>query len=254
MIIVDYLDGAGGEYFSYFLSGHAELLDYQPNELDMQVPADFKFLNTQSLMTPDWDNQFISAFKNFNFANKKLAAPYHLYKWPGHVEQILQVNPAVRFVNINSDRDNYLVKMDFLRKIWLRKLTNKDLPEIKILTNQLDQASKITLIQKLKSNTLLQLDIELARDQLPINRANRLKKIDEFINHRLTTPSSDITINYRDFFIEFTNTKSAYDKLCAELNFQPDYSKLDLLLARNKKNYLAVQKFIEQFNTTKETL
>jgi hypothetical protein len=84
-------------------------------------------------MTPDWNNQFVSAFKNFNFANKKLAVPYHLYKWPQHVEQILQVDPGVRFVSINSDCDDYLVKMDFLRKIWLRKLTNKDLPEIKIL-------------------------------------------------------------------------------------------------------------------------
>lgn len=254
MIIVDYLEGAGGEYFSYFLSSHAELLNYQPSELDMQILADFKFLNTQSLSTPDWDSQFATVFENFNHNNKKLAAPYHLYKWPNHVEQILQINPAVRFVNINSANDDYLVKMDFLRKIWLRKLTKKDLPEIKTLTNNLDQSSKMMLIQRLKTNSLLQLDIELVCNQMAINRANRLNKIDKFINNRLTAPSKDITISYRDFFIDFDCTCNAYDKLCAELNLQPDYVKLNLLIDRNKKNYLAVLNFIEHFDTVKETL
>ena len=86
------------------------------------------------------------------------------------------------------------------------------------------------------------------------NRINRLNKIDEFVNNRLTTPTKDITISYRDFFVDFNNAQLAYDKLCAELNLQPDYVKLNLLVKRNKKNYCDALNFIKQYDTIKKTL
>jgi hypothetical protein len=254
LIIVDYIDGAGGEYLSYFISSHKELRDYNPVEQNMQIQTEFKFLNSQSLVVQDWEEQFTSRFNDFIIKHSNLAVPYHLYKWKNQVDQILSTAPQTRFVKIDSCQDDYTVKIDFLRKIWLKKLTLKDLPEIKFSTSHFDQQKNIALIQRLKSGTLIYLDMLLINDGAPINQSTRLDKINDFLNKTLTPPTNDVTIKYRDFFIDFSQTKTAYINMCDELNIQPDNDKLNLLLTRNKKNYSELQEFIKNFNTIKENL
>lgn len=254
LIIVDYVDGAGGEYFSYFISSHKELLDYEPVDKNMQVQADFKFLNSQSIITPNWKEHFVESFNTFISNHSHIAAPYHLYKWNDHVDQILSIAPSTRFIKIDSQQDDYTVKLDFLRKVWLRKLKQSDLPEIKFLTSQFDQQSTMSLIQRLKAGTLLYLDIFLLGEKIPINKSNRLDKISQFLNKKLTPPTSDVIIDYKDFFIDFSQTETAYTNMCNKLNIQPDNSKLNFLLVRNKKNYIELQEFIKNFDTIKENL
>jgi hypothetical protein len=94
----------------------------------------------------------------------------------------------------------------------------------------------------------------LINDGTPINQSTRLDKINDFLNKTLTPPTNDVTIKYRDFFIDFSQTKTAYINMCDELNIQPDNDKLNLLLTRNKKNYSELQEFIKNFNTIKENL
>ena len=54
-------------------------------------------------------------------------------------------------------------------------------------------------------------------------------------------PSDDIEILYQDFFIDFTKTSDAYQRLCVELGLQPNLTLLDALIERNKKNLLTQQ-------------
>jgi len=252
MIIVDYIDGAGGEYMSYFLDSHKELSNYIPDQHSMQVPARYKILNTSSLMNSTWDENFANEYSKIK--NDIKVVSYHLYKFPHHIDIIRGIDPAVRFVKINSDNNDKLIKYDFLRKIYLRKFTNKDLQEIKTLINTYDHNKKITVLQKLKMGDLYHVDLELIRCNKVVNRKNRLDAIYDFIDKKITPPSSDITISYTDFFIDFAKTSDAYQTLCDHLNMEYDSTKLNLLLERNKKNHADVVKFMDNFEKQIEKL
>ena len=252
MIIVDYIDGAGGEYISYFLDSHKELSNYTPDQHSMQIPARYKILNTSSIMNSNWNEDFANEYNKIQ--NDINVVPYHLYKFPHHIDIIRSLDPAVRFVKINNNDNDKLIKYDFLRKIYLRKFTNKDLHQIKILINTYDNDKKITVLQKLKMGNLYHIDLELIRCNKVVNRKNRLDAINNFIDKKITPPSADIIISYTDFFIDFARTPDAYQTLCNQLNMEYDSTKLNSLIERNKKNHTDVVKFMNNFEKQIEKL
>jgi hypothetical protein len=252
MIIIDYIDGAGGEYISYFLDSHKELSNYTPDQHSMQIPACYKILNTSSIMNSTWNEDFASEYNKIQ--NDIKVIPYHLYKFPHHIDIIRSIDPTVRFVKINSNDNDTLIKYDFLRKIYLKKFTNKDLQQIKILINTYDNNKKITVLQRLKMGDLYHMDLELIRGNKVVNRKNRLDAIYDFINKKITPPSADIIISYTDFFIDFAKAPDAYQTLCNQLNIEYDSTKLNLLLERNKKNHTDVVKFMNNFEKQIEKL
>ena len=141
-----------------------------------------------------------------------------------------------------------------MRKIYLRKFTNKDLHQIKILINTYDNDKKITVLQKLKMGNLYHIDLELIRCNKVVNRKNRLDAINNFIDKKITPPSADIIISYTDFFIDFARTPDAYQTLCNQLNMEYDSTKLNSLIERNKKNHTDVVKFMNNFEKQIEKL
>jgi len=219
-IVVDYQAGAGGEFIARFISahfGHTLEFDQQQNPSPIQ-----KWLNSHSLINKDWGDRFPVFFQLFLKICKdqnisRLAVPYHLYKWPRHVDHILDQVPHARFVKINCDRYADQVYADFQRKILDRPL--KNFTELQfLLTNQ----PRESIIEKLKSYKLGQLQY---RD-IVFNSGAELQ----------TLPSNDVEIDYGDFFCNFDQTVKAYEELCAKIKIVPSIVLISALLDRNKKN------------------
>ena len=220
LIVVDYQEGAGGEFFARFISahlGHELEFDQQAHPSHVQ-----KWLNSHSLVNTDWDKRFpvylrmfFSVCKMQNATN--LAVPYHLYKWSGHVDLILQELPLTRFVKINCNNYADQVSVDFQRKV---------------LDRPIQDFSEMQFLLKNKSTDSIKYSIELYKQ-------GQLTYKDIFPETSLqlqTLPSKDIEIDYGDFFCNFNQTAHAYEKLCNDLNLKPDLVLLSSLLERNKKN------------------
>lgn len=230
IIVVDYNEGAGGEYMASFLSAHfgQDLVSNpqkQPDRLQ-------KWLNTHSLVVPDWNDNFKNYLeKFFNECQRSevenIAVPYHLYKWPGHVDVLKDALPAARFLRINCIGHEQHILQDFRYKIWNRKLTNADFLEIKFLLSHRSEQFKIQVLQKLKTNQLVYKDL--------------------FSNTEVvygSLPSNDVEVMYADFFINFDNTPEAYEYMCTQLEITPNFSLLNLLIQRNKKNLQDLNKYL----------
>lgn len=220
LIVVDYQEGAGGEFMARFLSahfGHALEFDqqHQPDHLQ-------KWLNSKSLIAVDWAVRFPTYLEMFieQCRHKNVSAiavPYHLYKWPSHVHIIKQVIPQARFVKINCEDSLSEVIADFERKVLNCAVT--DLRELKFLLTNRDRQFVKSMLELYKQKQLTYRDIFPP----PPRSIQRLY-------------SKDIEIQYRDFFSNFDQTKQAYEKLCSELNITPDLIALSSLLERNQKN------------------
>ena len=220
-IVIDYQDGAGGEFIANFISSH---FGYKL-EFDQQVNPTHnqKWLNSHSIVTPDWDLNFDTYFLRFlsnckNQSIDKIAVPYHLYKWPAHVEKIKKIVKNARFVKINCKQYFREIQSDYDRKISLRVI--QDFSELKFL---LQHQSKETVEKALALYRQKKLTI---RDIIPCYN-KELKEL----------PSNDIEIDYGDFFCNFDHTPHAYQKLCDELDITPNNDLLLKLLERNKKNH-----------------
>lgn len=224
LIVVDYQEGARGEFLANFISAHwghplSQDLQRDPNWLQ-------KWLNSQSLIRPDWNSNFdkyLNEFVNHCLAKnvKKISVPYHLYKWPSHIKVFQDLIKSVRFVKINSIGYEKEVYFDFQRKISNRAMTVKDLKEIKFLLTGADDEQKIACMKKLKQGTLLFKDI---RKDFVTNPVCKL------------LPSQDVEILYGDFFMKIESTSAAYSDLCQALELEPRDDLLQILLSRNKKN------------------
>ena len=227
LIVVDYQEGAGGEFISNWLSVHFG----QKLEMDLQLNPNYmqKWLNSHSLIHTDWRKNFNKYLLMFNdeCANRgirSVAVPYHLYKYPEHVETLEKVNHP-RFVRINCAGYEDQVFSDFRRKVLDRVLGPRDFAEIKfILKGQTQQKIKHCL-ELYRCQTLTY------RELLPSTSKIELQHL----------PSNDIEIMYRDFFIDFDRTPSAYQTLCNQLQFIPNAQLLDALIDRNKKNQQHLQ-------------
>jgi hypothetical protein len=222
LIVVDYQEGAGGEFIASWLSahyGHKLETDSQANPNYLQ-----KWLNSYSLVYADWDENFANYLQIFlkecnSQGVSQLAVPYHLYKYPQHVE-ILGQYCATRFVRINCDGYQKQVFDDFKRKVLNRVLQARDFNEIKFLLQGQSKQRIAYCMQLFKKN------------QLTYQTLLCTEPLDE----PKTLPSNDIEILYKEFFVDFANTDLAYQKLCEQLQLHADAKLLDALIERNKKN------------------
>ena len=256
LVIVDYLEGAGGEYISYFISSHKEFMSFDLDVDNMQTIDGnlLKYVNSQSIVDPTWNQNFKNNL--LTFINRctdqqisTIAIPYHLYKWPTHIDVIKNQQPSTRFIKINYNASRQSdIFLDFFRKVWFKKLNKFNLPEIKFLTENFSMLDKQTVIQRLQANKLYYLDLLLLKNGVAVTSKNQRNAVTEFQNQQnKLCPSSDIVIEYDDFFVNFDCTLDAYKQLCNQLKILPDMKKLDKLIERNKKNYLELKKFATNF-------
>jgi len=229
LIVVDYVEGSGGEFFANFLSAHfgsTLITNTQRNPNFLQ-----KWLNSQSLVVKNWDQEFRKQLIEFqDLCNSshvsRLAIPYHLYKWPHHIGIISEMFPT-RFIKINVVGYEHTVLSDFERKIWFRKMTKQDVGEVKFLLQRLDFAQQQIVLDLYRKQELIFKD--LVGGNLVIGDS---------------PPTRDIEIFYKDFFIDFDCTVDAYKKLCAELEIIPNFTLLSELIDRNKKNWQDLQSYL----------
>jgi hypothetical protein len=222
LIVVDYQEGAGGEFFSNWLSAHFG----QKLEMDLQLNPNYlqKWLNSHSLMQSDWRKNFNKYLLMFNdecarHSILSVAVSYHLYKYPEHIEILKKENQA-RFVRINCTGYLDQVTRDYERKVLDRVLGPRDFAEIKfILKGQTQEKIKHCM-------DLYQHQTLTYRELLPYDRKIELKHL----------PSNDIEIMYRDFFVDFDQTPDAYQTLCNQLHLPKNTQLLKALIDRNKKN------------------
>jgi hypothetical protein len=228
LIVVDYQEGAGGEFLASWLSAHfGQQLVTNPQSNPNYLQ---KWLNSHSLVKSDWREKFIDYLLMFNskcmeHGIQNIAVPYHLYKYPEHVQILEKINQA-RFVRIDCTGHELQINKDFQRKVLNRILDSNDFGEIKfILTNKSQDRIRHCLdLYKAKQLTYGKL---LSIDNVPV--VSR------------TMPSKDIQILYQDFFVEFDKTPDAYRQLCLQLNLEYNNSLLDCLIQRNKKNLQELQ-------------
>lgn len=222
-VVVDYQEGAGGEFLASFISAHwGQFLSENPQTNPNQLQ---KWLNSHSLIYTDWNKNFSQYLKEFiNHCTKhdikSIAVPYHLYKWPNHVNIIKDIIYPARFVKINSTGNESKINNDFQKKVLRRTLGIKDLNEIQFLLSTQDIKQKNKCMQLFKQGTLTIGDI------LPVPDNYSPKVL----------PSQDVEIAYHKFFIDFDQTPAAYQKLCQEINLAFNDKLLSTLINRNKKN------------------
>jgi hypothetical protein len=222
LIVVDYQEGAGGEFIASWLSAHFG----QTMQTNLQANPNYlqKWLNSYSLTQPDWHSDFEKYLEKFfqectQHNIQRIAVAYHLYKYPEHVE-ILKKNSTVRFVRINCNNHQTQINNDYCRKVLNRVLGPNDFAEIKFMLQNQSQEKINHCLSMYKRN-------QLTYQQLvPIQRNFELKKL----------PSQDVEILYEDFFIDFDRTPAAYQTLCSQLQLTPNAQLLDALIDRNKKN------------------
>lgn len=232
LIVVDYQEGAGGEFIASWLSSHYghELVDNSQQNPDYCQ----KWLNSHSLVNKEWDEEFVDFFQTFlttcqSHGITQIAVPYHLYKWPHHVDVIKDCCSHVRFVRINCHGYEQEISAEFQRKVCAKKLGPADFGIVKfMLTHRSKEEIKHALAlfknQELTFSDLMPLEI-----QPPL-----LKNL----------PSQDVEINYQDFFVNFDNVNTAYQQLCVDLNITPDIALLNALIDRNKKNWQDLQQYL----------
>lgn len=224
-IVVDYQEGAGGEFIARWLSahfGHQLEFDQQKNPDHMQ-----KWLNSHSLSFHNWDQTFCAHFRQFvrecqQQGIDQIAVPYHLYKFPHHVTVIQEQIPNVRFVRICCDQYVDRVYADFSRKVLDRPITS--FSELQFLLQDRDHDAVKHNIRRWRQGELTY------RDLWPQSQQDLQ-----------TLPSQDVQIDYGDFFCHFDQTAQAYEKLCNELGLVPDLILLSALLERNQKNLLDLE-------------
>ena len=257
LIIFDYVEGSGGEYLSNLINQHDGFYCESPAAENMQEHTNIlqKFFNANSLVDPDWDNKF--NYKLDDFITKcnqksinKIAVPYHLYKFPHHIDIIKNKLP-VRFVKINCGEYENLVKLDFIKKICFRQLDASKFDEIKYKINYFSTKNQSTALKLLKNNSLYELDLMLLANGLDVNYQSRESIVKELLNRTVSPPSQDITINYGDYFIRLDNLKFNYYNLCTILNIVPDDYLLQSMVIRNQKNLDQLIKFSKDFDLIK---
>jgi len=232
IIIVDYQEGAGGEFIANWLSAHFG----QKIEYDLQSNPNYlqKWLNAHSLIYPDWRDNFPNYLRIFDREClsrnvSKISVPYHLYKWPSHVEKLKTIYQA-RFVKINCQGYESQVFHQFRHKVLDRILGKKDFSEVKFLLQRQSRERIDHCISLFRDNRLAY------KDLLPYTPTTELKSL----------PSDDVEIMYEDFFINFKQTSISYKKLCDQLDLQPNENLLELLIDRNKKNFLHIDGYLNK--------
>lgn len=254
LIVVDYVDGAGGEFISSCINHHANFYCESPNEfyITAQTNKIQKYFNSQELIGNNI-NSIINEFLNLCEINKvkNVAVSYHLYKRPANIEIIKNNIQSTRFVAINHTDHNELINLDFVRKVYFNRITKKDLNTIKFRITNFDDKQKKLLFDLLRSDRLIEMDFDLIAKNIIPNYDSRLEHLNNFIKRRKTPPSKDLEINYENFFVNLDNLKESYYNLCEQLNIVPIDNVYELIFNRNKKNFDKLNEFIKNFENIK---
>jgi hypothetical protein len=230
LIVIDYQEGAGGEFIASWLSAHFG----QRLETNLQNNPNYlqKWLNSHSLIKPDWQTNFTEYLLNFNnlcgeHNIQHICIPYHLYKWPEHVDILKKINQA-RFVRINCEGYEFQIAEDFKRKVLNRVLGPKDFAEIKFMLDNQDKEKRKHCLNLFKQGKLTYNEL------VPTTSSIESKHL----------PSTDLEIIYGDFFVDFARTLTAYKQLCDQLEISANVVLLDALVDRNRENLQHHQKHL----------
>lgn len=259
LIVIDYSEGSGGEYISNIINSHKGFYNESPEVENLQDVPNLiqKYFNSKSLISADWDENFDFYINDFLNQCKQLgvdsvAISYHLHKFPNHITIINQHIPQVRYVKIDQTNCEYLIKLDFIRKILFREFKSQNWDELKYRIHHLDKTKQIKIIDLFKHDALLGMDILLIENNLSVTYEHRSRLIDQILNRSNKLPSNDISINYEDFFIKFDNIKNKYYNLCNALKLKADDKILRSMTQRNKKNYQQLIDFSNNFDIIKK--
>ena len=182
----------------------------------------------------------------------RLCVPCHLYKFPEHIDTFKKYVPDIRFVKIESTGYERLVTLDFIRKVYFKRLSKSDLSHISFRSKTLDHTQKLQILNLLKQNSLLGLDFEVLLNYSEITPITRQDTITQILNLHQILPSNDISVNYGDLFISVDNIKNTYYNLCNQLNIVPDENILDHMIKRNQKNNHELMEFSKNFEIIKQ--
>ena len=256
LVVVDYIEGAGGEFISSCINHHANFYCESPNEYNVKEQTNLiqKYFNSQYIIGHNNIDATIKEFLDLCKINevKNVAISYHLYKNPSNIEIIKSKIQSARFVAINQNNCNDLINLDFVRKVYFNKLTKKDVKFIKFRLTKFDTNQKKIVFDLLNNNRLIQMDLDLIAKNIRPNYESRLVLLDNFIKRHKTAPSKDIEINYENFFVNLDNLKDSYYNLCEQLNIVPIESVYELMLNRNKNNFEQLKEFIKNFENIKQ--
>lgn len=247
LVVVDYIEGAGGEYLSQSINSHAEF----DNSMVLQ-----KWFNSQRHIIHNWDIEFVEQAHLFlaqctQQQVKNLAISYHLYFHPGHIELLKPLSKHTQFITIDSTGHEQMVKMEFIRKVLFNSISKQKIKEVKyrVQADRGPQAYK--LIELLMQEKLYGIDLVLYKWGLPITRENRENAFNQLLNKKEKCPTNDITILYKDFFVSFDKTEKSYYNLCESLNITPSSEILNAMLVRNKANFKELTEFTKNFESIK---
>lgn len=253
IIIVDYIEGAGGEYLANFINSHRGFYNERPMRENMQGsdPPLMKYLNYTSLIDGDWDKQFATYLDWFiqqcvQKGVEQIAVPYHLYKWPDHIEIISSRLPNTRYVKIDASNVRKQVTMDFFRKVYYRTLTKKHLSEIKFMSTDPD-----IIIKRLPMSYI---DMYLLNRGIKPSDIERQKILNRDLCSNKVPPSDDIVIDYTTWFDTFISLEIEYKKLCDNLGISTQPNLLALLMKRNTENQIELTSFIKEMECQQYTL
>lgn len=262
LVVVDYIEGAGGEYLSNVINSHKEFnssanpLVAQPHNT-VDVPQ--KWFNSQRHVIPNWADEFENQADLFLDECRQrdihnLSVTYHLYMHPEHAELMKPLSANTRFVKINSQGHEQMVFMDFVRKVLFNPISKQQIREVKYRIRGDRSAQAYSLISLLMQGRLFGIDLVLYKFGLPINRANRQEWLDYVSKKVEVCPTNDITISYEDFFISFDKLKKSYYNLCNGLNIVPNEDIVGAMLERNKRNLDEVTEFTKNYESIKHDI
>lgn len=250
LVVVDYIEGAGGEYLSHTINRHKGFSNVEVLQ---------KWFNSKRHVIPNWTKEFTNQADAFvtecnNQQVNNIAISYHLCFYPDQVNAIRSLSNNTRFVKIDSTGHENMVQMDFIRKVLFNQLSKKHIREVKyrIGNNYSPQAQ--TLIDLLMKDQLLGIDLVLYKQGLYINKINRERVFNDIMKKTDVCPTSDITVSYEDFFVNLDNLKKSYYTLCNSLNIVPSEAIAEEMLIRNKRNLEEVTEFTKNFDSIKNTI
>ena len=239
IIVVDYIEGAGGEYFAQFLSDHMNTAQHRWLQ---------KYFNSQSLVTKNWDQDFEHHLNKFlELCNKQnvneIAVPYHLYKWPHQFDLFNRIAHTVRAVKIDSTQYNREVALDFLRKIYLCPFDNTQISQLAYLANSATDKVKQELNEQLRSSGLQWIDVIITLD----NTLTKRQLVDQVLRHTTMLSTQDVKIDYGVFYVNRAGIEDKYNLLCKQLDITSNLELLEELIKRNKENWDTLTQFIREF-------
>jgi len=250
LVVVDYIEGAGGEFLSQTINRHNGFSD---------IVVLQKWFNSERHIIPNWEDEFAHRADAFvsqcetQLVNN-IAVSYHLCFYPEQIEVLRLLSDNTRFVKIDSTGYANMVKMDFVRKVLFNRINKTQIREVKYRIRDDRGPLAHKLLNLLMNNQLLGIDLVLYKRKLDITKDNRESVFNQLMEKTDVCPTNDITISYEDFFVNLDNLKKSYYNLCNSLNIVPSEAIAESMLIRNTKNLEEVTTFTKNFDLIKHDI